>query len=52
MKFDLLEIQKNIEEKRLILGKRFENFLLKKSTILLIILAGFLLQKILFFIFA
>lgn len=29
MKFDQLEIQKNIEEKRLILGKKLEEFLLK-----------------------
>ena len=32
MKFDILEIQQNIEEKRQILGKKFENFLLKKIT--------------------
>ncbi len=29
LQFDTLEIQKNIEEKRLILGKRFEDFLLR-----------------------
>jgi len=29
-KFDTLEIQKNFEEKRLILGKKFEDFLLNK----------------------
>ena len=31
--FDTLEIQKNIEEKRLILGQKFENFLLRKINI-------------------
>ena len=29
-KFDLLEIQNFIEEKRLILGKKFEDFLLRQ----------------------
>ncbi len=34
MKFDILEIQKNIEERRLVVGQKFENFLLKKLDIL------------------
>jgi hypothetical protein len=29
LQFDTLEIQKNIEEKRLVLGKKFENFLIR-----------------------
>lgn len=34
VKFDLLEIQNLIEEKRLILGKKVENFLLKKLSLI------------------
>lgn len=33
MPFDILELRKNIEEKRLVLGQRFENFLLKKLAV-------------------
>lgn len=33
-KFDIIEIQKNAEEKRLIFGKKFEDFLLRKMAIL------------------
>lgn len=45
MKFDILEIQKNIEEKRLILGQKFENFLLKKLDILRQYFNSFLSNK-------
>ncbi len=34
-KFNVIEIQKNVEEKRLVLGKKFEEFLLKKMSIFL-----------------
>jgi hypothetical protein len=34
LKFDILKIQKNIEERRLVLGQKFEDFLFKKILIL------------------